>query len=195
MISLRLLAIGFLSTSLLLQDDSCMVVAFHNHHNGIAQRNKKCNFSINKNKMWSKSFPSQEKMAPRIPGGVGVLKALPLIEDPASILQSSDVWVFLLGVFPFAWATVEFWRRIMFGESFGTGSDQVIIGMEDSPADSRGRRVLGRGALGTAYFLFAASFATLAVVLYAVISSAPPPDVLPVPNAGDVVIPGVESLQ
>lgn len=76
----------------------------------------------------------------------------------------------------------------MFGESFGTGSDQIIIGMDDSPEDSRGRRVLGRGALGTAYFLFAASFATLAVVLYAVVSSAPPPDVLPVPIAGDFIV-------
>lgn len=128
----------------------------------------------------------------RVPRIVGVeQKALPLGGDAAVsaavTFKSSDFVVFLLGVFPFAWATVEFWRRIMFGEAFGTGSDQVIIGMDDSPEDSRGRRVLGRGALGTAYFLFAASFATLAVVLYAVISSAPPPEVLPLPSSSDVI--------
>ena len=95
------------------------------------------------------------------------------------ILNNSDVWVFLIGIFPFAWASVEFWRRIAFGEAFGTGSDQVIIGMDDMPSDSRGRRVLGKGALLVAYFLFAASFATIGVVLYSVISSSPAPEFLP----------------
>ena len=92
-----------------------------------------------------------------------------------SFLQNVDVWVFLAGIFPFAWATIEFWRRIMFGEPFGTGSDSVIIGMDDSPADSRGRRVLGRGALITAYVLFVIAFGTIGIVLYSVLSSAPPP--------------------
>ena len=95
------------------------------------------------------------------------------------IVNNSDVWVFLIGIFPFAWASVEFWRRIAFGEAFGTGSDQVIIGMDDMPSDSRGRRVLGKGALFVAYFLFAASFATISVVIYSVISSSPAPEVLP----------------
>jgi hypothetical protein len=111
-----------------------------------------------------------------------LLKMLIATEETAAmgILGNPDNWVFLIGVFPFAWATVEFWRRIAFGEAFGTGSDQIIIGVDDSPVDSRGRRVLGKGALGIAYFLFAASFATLAVVLYSVISSTPPPpEVLP----------------
>jgi hypothetical protein len=94
-------------------------------------------------------------------------------------LHNTDVWVFLAGVFPFAWATVEFWRRIAFGESFGTGTNSVIIGMEDSPADSRGQVTLGRGALIVAYILFAISFGTLGIVLYSVISSAPPPEFLP----------------
>ena len=52
----------------------------------------------------------------------------------------------------------------MFGESFGTGTDRVIIGMDDSPSDSRGTRVLGRGALVTAYVLFVCAFGTLAAV-------------------------------
>jgi hypothetical protein len=97
----------------------------------------------------------------------------------SNIFLNPDVWVFLAGVFPFAWATVEFWRRVMGGEAFGTGSDQVIIGMDDSPADSRGRRVLGRGALITAYVLFTIAFGTIGIVLYSVVSSGSAPDVLP----------------
>ena len=62
----------------------------------------------------------------------------------------------------------------MFGETFGTGTDSVIIGMEDSPQDSRGVRVLGRGALITAYILFVVAFGTLGVVLYSVITSEVP---------------------
>jgi hypothetical protein len=99
--------------------------------------------------------------------------------NTAGFLQNSDVWVFLAGVFPFAWATVEFWRRIAVGEPFGTGSNQVIIGMDNSPADSRGRQVLGRGAIITAYILFAVAFGTLAIVLYSVISSGSAPEILP----------------
>jgi hypothetical protein len=94
--------------------------------------------------------------------------------------NNTDFWIFLVGIFPFAWATVEFWRRIMFGESFGTGTDSVVIGMDDAPADSRGRRLLGRGALITAYILFVIAFGTIGIVLYSVVSSAPlPPDILP----------------
>uniref|UniRef100_A0A7S0T984 Uncharacterized protein n=1 Tax=Pseudo-nitzschia delicatissima TaxID=44447 RepID=A0A7S0T984_9STRA len=89
-------------------------------------------------------------------------------------IKNPDVWVFGAGVFPFAWATYEFWRRIMFGETFGTGTDSVIIGMEDSPSDSRGIRVLGRGALITAYCLFVIAFGTLGVVLYSVVTSEVP---------------------
>ena len=99
-------------------------------------------------------------------------KALAL--GPTDWIQNPDVWVFGAGVFPFAWATYEFWRRIMFGESFGTGTDSVIIGMEDSPSDSRGIRVLGRGALITAYCLFVIAFGTLGVVLYSVVTSEVP---------------------
>jgi len=62
----------------------------------------------------------------------------------------------------------------MFGEAFGTGTDSVIIGMEDSPSDSRGVRVLGRGALITAYTLFIIAFGTLGVVLYSVVTSEVP---------------------
>jgi hypothetical protein len=95
------------------------------------------------------------------------------------LLKSSDFWVFLAGIFPFAWATVEFWRRIAFGEPFGTSADSVVIGIDDSPQDSRGRRVLGKDALITAYILFALAFGTIGVVFYAIFSSDAPPEVFP----------------
>jgi hypothetical protein len=95
----------------------------------------------------------------------------------SNLIQNVDVYVFLAGIFPFAWATVEFWRRIMFGEPFGTGKDSVIIGMDNVPTESRGRRVLGKGALLTAYVLFVIAFGTIAIVLYSVMSSPlPSPD-------------------
>ena len=54
----------------------------------------------------------------------------------------SDTLVFIAGIIPFAWATVEFWRRIAVGASFGTGQDSVvIIGEDNEPQSSRGRRV------------------------------------------------------
>lgn len=88
-----------------------------------------------------------------------------------------NVIVFIIGIIPFAWATVEFWRRIAVGESFGTGSDSVVIpnpttiGEDNNPESSRGRRVLGTDALVTAYILFALAGGTIALVLYAVLSS------------------------
>eukprot|EP00569_Conticribra_weissflogii_P006326 CAMPEP_0171348668 /NCGR_PEP_ID=MMETSP0878-20121228/31529_1 /TAXON_ID=67004 /ORGANISM="Thalassiosira weissflogii, Strain CCMP1336" /LENGTH=168 /DNA_ID=CAMNT_0011853093 /DNA_START=36 /DNA_END=539 /DNA_ORIENTATION=+ len=76
--------------------------------------------------------------------------------------------VFIIGIIPFVWATYEFWRRIAFGEPFGTGSDSVVIpsplnsdndenlisiGEDGNPASSRGRRTLDKGALLVAYVL------------------------------------------
>lgn len=103
-----------------------------------------------------------------------------------SLPQNKDFWVFVAGIFPFAWATIEFWRRIAVGESFGTGKDSIVIGMDDSPADSRGRRVLGKGALVTAVLLFAVAFGTIALVLVSVVTSGAPPEVMPsVTSASD----------
>mmetsp|Transcript_15686 Transcript_15686/g.16961 ORF Transcript_15686/g.16961 Transcript_15686/m.16961 type:complete len:206 (-) Transcript_15686:189-806(-) len=86
--------------------------------------------------------------------------------------------IFFLGLVPFAWATVEFWRRISVGESFGSGTDSIIIsttiGVDGSPTDSRGQRVLGKGALLTAYTIFIIAFATLGIVGYSILSSPPP---------------------
>lgn len=94
--------------------------------------------------------------------------------DETGLLLSNQAIIatFVIGLVPFAVATVEFWRRIAVGDSFGTGKDSVvIIGEDDAPLSSRGRRVLGKGALVTAYILFGLAAAVLAIVLYAVISS------------------------
>ena len=88
------------------------------------------------------------------------------------LFNNNDFKIFLAGIFPFMWATIEFWRRIMFGESFGTGTDSiVIIGSDDSPQDSRGSRILGKGALIIAYTILVVAFGTLGVVGFSVLSS------------------------
>mmetsp|Transcript_45737 Transcript_45737/g.103279 ORF Transcript_45737/g.103279 Transcript_45737/m.103279 type:complete len:156 (-) Transcript_45737:296-763(-) len=76
-------------------------------------------------------------------------------------VTAQDTAVFVAGCLPFAWATVEFWRRIAVGESFGTGSDSVIIGEDLNPESSRGRRVLGKDAFFAAYVLFGIAGASL----------------------------------
>ena len=114
---------------------------------------------------------------PNVPTAVAPTIVLAMADVPG-IVQRSDTWVFVAGMVPFVWASIEFWRRIAFGEAFGTGSDQVVIGQDDSPSDSRGRRVLGKGALIVAYVLFAISFATIGIVLYSIASSSPPPEVI-----------------
>ena len=95
-------------------------------------------------------------------------------DDTGLLSNQAIIATFVVGLVPFAVATVEFWRRIAVGDSFGTGSDSVvIIGEDDAPLSSRGRRVLGKGALVTAYILFGIAAAVLGIVLYAVISSSP----------------------
>jgi hypothetical protein len=91
----------------------------------------------------------------------------------ASWWQNTDVWIFVAGLIPFTWATVEFWRRIAVGEPFGTGKDSVYIGKDNAPSESRGRRTLDRGAFLVAYILFGLAAASIGLTLYSVISSPP----------------------
>ena len=92
--------------------------------------------------------------------------------EPFALSPAQTILVFAIGLVPFAVATVEFWRRIAFGESFGTGRDSVvIIGENDAPESSRGQRVLGQGALVVAYVLFAVAAGVLGLVIYAVTTS------------------------
>eukprot|EP00546_Thalassionema_frauenfeldii_P002629 CAMPEP_0178933102 /NCGR_PEP_ID=MMETSP0786-20121207/23060_1 /TAXON_ID=186022 /ORGANISM="Thalassionema frauenfeldii, Strain CCMP 1798" /LENGTH=114 /DNA_ID=CAMNT_0020610615 /DNA_START=253 /DNA_END=597 /DNA_ORIENTATION=- len=90
-------------------------------------------------------------------------------------LGNTDVVVFLIGLIPFTWATVEFWRRIAVGEPFGTGKDSVYIGKDDAPLESRGLRTLDRGAFFVAYILFGIAAGVIGLTLYSVISTSPPP--------------------
>jgi len=89
-------------------------------------------------------------------------------------LQNQDVWVFVAGIIPFAWATVEFWSRIAVGKPFGTGSDSVYIGKDNAPKESRGRQVLDKGAFTVAYLLFGIAAGAIGLTLYSVVTSAPP---------------------
>jgi len=106
------------------------------------------------------------------------------LDASSSLVQqlpaSTTIVVFAIGLAPFLIATYEFWRRIARGKSFGTGSDQVqiyntVIGQDGDPQSSRGRRVLGKGALTVAYVLFGVSAAVLGLVLYSVLTTALPP--------------------
>ena len=108
-------------------------------------------------------------------------------EETGLLSNQAIIATFIIGLVPFAVATVEFWRRIAVGESFGTGKDSVIIGEDNAPLSSRGRRVLGRGALITAYILFGVAAGVLGIVLYAVLTSANPETIVPSLSASDVI--------
>lgn len=100
--------------------------------------------------------------------------------------------MFIIGIIPFLWATVEFWRRIAFGESFGTTADSVVIpspfdnnnddnsrseknkgvltiGEDGDLSSSRGRRTLDRGALVVAYVLFAVAAFVVGIAIASVV--------------------------
>jgi hypothetical protein len=95
----------------------------------------------------------------------------------AGLSPTTTVVVFIVGVIPYIWATIEFWRRIAVGASFGTGSDSVVfsIGEDDNPESSRGKQVLGKGALVIAYILFTIAAAIIGLVLFSVITTGPLP--------------------
>ena len=108
-------------------------------------------------------------------------------QDSLQIEQLStttNILVFIIGIIPFLWASYEFWRRIAVGASFGTGSDSVIIpspfaddddmimiGEDNNPNSSRGRRTLDRGALTVAYILFAVAAGSVAIAVASVVMS------------------------
>jgi hypothetical protein len=91
--------------------------------------------------------------------------------------KATTIAVFVVGVIPFAIATYEFWRRIAVGASFGTNDPVVFfIGQDDAPTSSRGRQVLGRDSLVTAYLIFSVVIAVLGLVLVSVVTSPGPAD-------------------
>jgi hypothetical protein len=90
--------------------------------------------------------------------------------------KETIIAVFIVGLIPFAVATVEFWRRIAVGDSFGTSEPVVFtIGKDDSPSRSRGKQVLGKDALVAAYVIFATAAVVLGIVFASVLTS-PIPD-------------------
>jgi len=103
--------------------------------------------------------------------------------EPKPLSDTTNIIVFLVGIFPFIWATVEFWRRIAVGLPFGTGSDSILIrpeqetittiGEDNNPVSSRGRQVLGKGALAVAYFLFAVAAFSVGIAVLSVVTSDP----------------------
>jgi len=114
---------------------------------------------------------------------------------PQPLSDTTNIIIFILGIFPFAWATNEFWRRIAVGLPFGTGSDSVLIqppsaldkdatttdnmgntvlttiGEDNNPKSSRGRQVLGKGALLVAYFLFGIAAFSIGIAVFSVMTS------------------------
>ena len=82
-------------------------------------------------------------------------------------ITPEDTVVFIIGSVPFVWATIEFWRRIAFGESFGTGKDSVIINDTSGKRKKPQQRVLGQDAITAAYILFALAGASAVLVVVA----------------------------
>jgi hypothetical protein len=109
----------------------------------------------------------------------------PLQSAPIEQLSTeTTLAVFIIGLIPFIWATIEFWRRIAVGASFGTGKDSVVIprpdevitiGEDGNPESSRGRRTLDKGALTVAYVLFAVAAGSVGIAVASVVMG-PRPD-------------------
>lgn len=96
-------------------------------------------------------------------------------EQVAGLSKETAIAVFVVGLIPFGVATVEFWRRIAVGASFGTAEPVVFtIGEDDAPSSSRGKQVLGKDALVTAYIIFAVVAVVLGIVLISVLTSPDP---------------------
>jgi hypothetical protein len=100
---------------------------------------------------------------------------LPVLLSSSSseaLSKSTAIAIFIVGLIPFAIATVEFWRRIATREPFGTNDPiYFTIGEDDNPMSSRGRRTLGTDALVTAYIIFAIVAVVLGVVIASVVTS------------------------
>mmetsp|Transcript_13659 Transcript_13659/g.19902 ORF Transcript_13659/g.19902 Transcript_13659/m.19902 type:complete len:184 (+) Transcript_13659:1-552(+) len=91
--------------------------------------------------------------------------------EAQQLSPETTIIIFIIGIIPFIWASIEFWRRIAVGEPFGTGSDSVIIGEDNNPQSSRGRQVLGKDALIVAYILFGIAIGSVSMAVYSVVSS------------------------
>jgi hypothetical protein len=97
-----------------------------------------------------------------------------------TLSPTTTVLVFVVGLIPFAVATVEFWRRVALRLPFGTGGKDesvlIVIGDDNNRQMSRGRRVLGNDAIVVAIVLFGVAAAVIGIVVASVLTSTPPPD-------------------
>ena len=126
-----------------------------------------------KTERWRLHAPKNMQTTPNLHFRSLLLSAAP-VEPIIPILSTElNIAIFVIGLVPFIWATIEFWRRIAFGEPFGTTKDSVIIGEDMKPSSSRGRRILGQGAIAVAYLLFGIAAFILVISLYSVTSTNP----------------------
>jgi len=93
------------------------------------------------------------------------------------LTNTQTIVVFIIGIIPFLWASVEFWRRIAVGASFGTTKDSVVIPRPgDKIEDNQGnaRTVLGQDALAVAYILFALAIGAVGLAVASVVTTGLP---------------------
>ena len=99
--------------------------------------------------------------------------APPIVIEPRGVTPA-DTAVFVIGVFPFVWATQEFFRRVSLGLPFGTGNDSVVFPRTDGDGDEKipgsrftgGRQQLSKPALYAAYVLFGLAACSVGLALY-----------------------------
>ena len=100
------------------------------------------------------------------------LSLTPLSDSSITSNPIADTSIFVVGLIPFVWATVEFNRRVLKGLPFGTGKIGTVRfdSSTDKAREESGTVVLGKGALLTSYILFGVAGATIFVSIAAVIS-------------------------
>jgi hypothetical protein len=153
--------------------------AFRHTNNGLLGRERNKNARLSTRQQVLPGVPLADSLDSLATTTTATIAAASTFEPSAAagLSPTTTVVVFIVGVIPYIWATIEFWRRIAVGASFGTGSDSVVfsIGEDDNPESSRGKQVLGKGALVIAYILFAIAAAVLGLVLLSVITTGPLP--------------------
>ena len=182
---------AFLAPAPLIITPSPLAIGNQQHHNAgpnYQRMRPRGDISLNAHEMLEVAA-SNLLLSASGPDGV-VAQSPPSAE---ALSPATNVAVFVVGLIPFLWATVEFWRRIAVGATFGTGKDSVVIprpqdvlldddgnplitiGEDANPTSSRGRQVLGKDALVVAYLLFGIAAAAVGIALYSVVTAPPMP--------------------
>lgn len=102
---------------------------------------------------------------------------------PASLTAENikDISIFMVGTVPFVWAGIEFNRRVLNNEGFGTSLNRVFFAWPDDDDDdelnnnnNNNTIVLGKSALSLAYLLFGSAFLITAISIISITTSAKP---------------------